>query len=94
MGTTGALAFVLVERRPGTRVWPFAPLLDKVTSSAQSLAPSGASLNPNGTGTLNPCGSLDHLVGAGEQCLRHVKAERLGGLEIHRQLELFRRLRR
>jgi hypothetical protein len=45
----GALAFVLDERRLGTRVWPFAPLLDKVTSSAQITAPSGASLNPNGT---------------------------------------------
>src|SRR5262245_26416644 len=28
-----ALAFVLVERRPPTRVWLFAPLRDKITSS-------------------------------------------------------------
>ena len=29
-------------------------------------------------------GSLDHLIGAGEQRVRHVEAERLGDLEINR----------
>ena len=38
-GPTRVLAFVLVERRPGMPVRLFAPLRDKVTSSAQSLVP-------------------------------------------------------
>ena len=29
-------------------------------------------------------GSLDHLIGVGEQQVRHVEAERLGDLEIDR----------
>ena len=31
--------------------------------------------------------SLDHLIGAGEQRRRHAQADRLGGLEIDRELE-------
>jgi hypothetical protein len=31
-----------------------------------------------------PRGSLDHLIGVGEQQVRHVEAERLGDLEINR----------
>src|SRR5262249_6783702 len=34
--------------------------------------------------------SFDHLVGASEQRLRHGEAERFGGLEIDRKLELGR----
>src|ERR1700758_2104297 len=32
--------------------------------------------------------SLDHLVGAGEQCRRHVEAERLRSLGVHHHLKL------
>ena len=31
---------------------------------------------------------FDHLIGAGEQIVRHYKPERLGGLEIDNGLEL------
>jgi hypothetical protein len=36
--------------------------------------------------------SFDHLVGAGEHARRHIKPERLGGLEVNHQLELDWRL--
>jgi hypothetical protein len=39
-------------------------------------------------------GSLDHLVGEGEDRLRHGQVERLGGLEIDDQLESGRLLDR
>ena len=37
---------------------------------------------------------FDHLVGAGEQCRRHVKAERLRGRQIDDEIELGRLLDR
>src|SRR5262245_12935869 len=85
---TRALAFVPVERSLRPRVGLFAPLRDKVTSSAQSLVPSGQpSLSiltePHG----EPGASLDHLVGAGEQRRRHVEAKRVGGLHVDDQFE-------
>jgi hypothetical protein len=30
--------------------------------------------------------SLDHLVGAGEQRMRHIEAQRIGGLQINHEL--------
>jgi hypothetical protein len=37
---------------------------------------------------------LDHLVGAQQDRLRHSKAERLGGLEVHSHLVFHRKLHR
>jgi glyoxylase-like metal-dependent hydrolase (beta-lactamase superfamily II) len=41
-----------------------------------------------------PRGLFDHLVGAKQDRWRYRKAERLGGLEVHGQLELGRKLHR
>src|SRR5262245_56077506 len=40
----------------------------------------------------SPVCLFNHLVGAGEECVRHLQAESLGGSEIYRQLVLRRRL--
>src|SRR6516225_8505016 len=63
---TCALAFVPVERGLRPRVGLFAPLRDKVTSSAQPLVPSGQpslSILTEPRDELAPL-HLDHLVGA------------------------------
>ena len=39
-------------------------------------------------------GSFDHLVGAGEQCRRHVQANRLRHDQVNDEVELSRRLDR
>jgi hypothetical protein len=81
--TTGALAFVVVERRPATPVRLFAPLRDKITSSAR---------------LVDLCWSLrasfDHLIGAGKQRLWYSETERLRGLEVDHELQLGGKLNR
>src|SRR5262249_33488113 len=73
---TRALAFVPVERSLRPRVGLFAPLRDKVTSSAR---------------LVDLCWllqtSFDHLVGAGEQRRGHVEAEDPRRLQINHELE-------
>src|SRR5262245_2721673 len=77
--STRALVFVPVERSLRPRVGLFAPLRDKVTSSALAYQLT----EPH----YELASSLDHLVGAGEQGRRHLKAERLGGSKIDNQIE-------
>src|SRR5262249_733747 len=96
MRLTRALAFVPVERSLRPRLGLFAPLRDKVTSSAQSLVPFRSTqpriepINPNRTARCTRRASLDPLVGGDLQCQRHLEAERLGSLEVDHQLELGR----
>ena len=97
-------AFVPIERSWRPWVRSFVPLRDKVTSSAQSLVPSGWEVpQPQGWRPsiltqphreLAPPSSFDHLVGALLHRYRNGQAERLGGLEVDDQLELGRRLHR
>src|SRR5215472_1770830 len=72
--STRVLAFVVFERRLVMRLRLFAPLRDKVTSSAR---------------LVDLCWllqtSFDHLVGAGEHAGRHLHAQRLRGLEVDHQ---------
>src|SRR5262245_3733913 len=88
---TRALAFVPVERSLRPRVGLFAPLRDKVTSSAQPLVPpSGRPSQGSGLPILTHdelASSLDHLVGAGEQRWRHIQAERLRSTNVDDKLE-------
>src|SRR5262245_34930169 len=96
--TTHVFAFVLLERSLRPRVWSFAPLRDKVTSSTQSLVPfrSGPAeiVNPNRTARSMPAASFDHLIGTGEQRRRNVETDGLRRGEVDHQIELRRHLDR
>src|SRR5215472_5232895 len=76
-----ALAFVPVERSLRPRVGLFAPLRDKVTSSAQSL---GLLILTHD----ELASSLDHLVGAEQERLRDFEVEGLGGRKIDDEIKL------
>src|SRR5262249_19217111 len=80
---TRALAFVPVERSLRPRVGLFAPLRDKVTSSAR---------------LVDLCWllqtSFDHLVGAGKQRGRHGDAERPCRDQVNGEIEFGRLLNR
>src|SRR5262249_58276353 len=74
---TCALAFVPVARSLRPRVGLFAPLRDKVTSSAKSLVP-GRPSQGSGLPILTHdelASSLAHLVGGNEQLVRQGKAK-------------------
>jgi hypothetical protein len=49
------------------------------------LCPLGAITGREQAQQGNPL--FDHLIGAGDECRRHVEAERPGGFEVDRQLE-------
>src|SRR5262249_41252624 len=95
---TRALAFVPVERSLRPRVGLFAPLRDKVTSSAQSLVvPSGRPSQGSGLPILTHdelASSLDHLVGKREQSVGHFEAERPRRPKVYDHLKLGRQQRR
>src|SRR6516162_2306467 len=94
LSLTCALAFVPVERSLRPRVGLFAPLRDKVTSSAQPLVPpSGRPSQGSGLPILTHdelASSLDHLVGGGEQLVRDGEAEHPGGRGVDDEFELAR----
>src|SRR5262245_29644686 len=79
----------------GGLLWrPVESKLRPVTSGASYDAPrrrtAGASAHPSRSSPAIGARSLDHLVGAGEQCGRYGKAEHPGCLRVDYQLELGR----
>src|SRR6516165_4834632 len=96
-----ALAFVPVERSLRPRVGLFAPLRDKITSSAQSLVPllvgpsQGSSLSiltapHDELAALHLLRSFDHLVGTQQERLWDFEVEGFCGGQIDDEIELDR----
>jgi hypothetical protein len=78
------------HRQPGLRL---AAELDAIADAG--AGDPGICNGPTGLMHSSKKGrSLDHLVGAKQDRLRHRKAERLGGLEVYDHLELGRKLHR
>src|SRR5215471_16348735 len=91
---TRALAFVLVERSLRPRVGRFAPLRDKITSSAQSLVPLpvGPALPiltapHDELAALDLLRSFDHLVSARKQRRRNSKPNSSRAPQVDNELE-------
>src|SRR5262249_11622886 len=94
---TRAVVFVPLERSLRPRVGLFAPLRDKVTSSAQSLVPlpGRPSQGSNLSILTEPhdelaASSFDHLVGGNQQLVRHGEAEHPSGRRVDNEFELAR----
>src|ERR1700738_4742833 len=86
------MSYNLEERasdRPRTGAFPVGQMTD-LADIDRAMAPRECQMRaamPAARWAKNPVPSFDDLVGAGEDRLRDGEAERLGGLEIHDQLE-------